>query len=329
VLKVAVVGVGGWGRNHVRVIRQLAGENLVDEVYVVDVDEEKLKYASKVFGAIPSHSIERVAERVDAAIVATPTNMHFQHAMEFIKRGVHVLVEKPFTSNVGEAIRLLEAAERNGLVVTTGFLLRFHPGVRRIKELVEGGGLGDILSIYAKRANYWPQRVGDLGVVKDLMIHDVDLISFITGRRAHIVYAVTGSLRGSYEDYAQALLTYDGFSALLDANWVTPHKTRVFEVTGTKCIARIDFVSNVLTIATPEGISTPLLQFEEPLLAQDRNFLLAVANKGGDVVPSSDILYSLAVCESIVESGIRRSLVSLRDTLRKYGVDEWIEFKLG
>lgn len=322
-LRVAVVGIGGWGKNHVRVIRQLANENLVEEVYVVDIDEEKQRYARRVYNAITAYSIDQIAGKVDAAIVATPTNMHFQHAMSLVGRGVHVLVEKPFTSNMEEAIKLVEGAERRGVVVSTGFLLRFHYGIRKIRDLVARGDLGDILSIYAKRANYWPQRVGDLGVVKDLMIHDVDLISFITGKRARMVFAVTGSIRGHYEDCAQALLAYDGFSALLDANWVTPYKTRLFEITGTRCIAKIDFMTNSLTLATPEGISMPLLHVEEPLLVQDRNFLLAVANKGGEVISPFDILYSLAVCEAIAESGSRGRPVPLDEILNKYEVERF------
>ncbi|MFN3804205.1 MAG: Gfo/Idh/MocA family oxidoreductase [Pyrobaculum sp.] len=297
--KVAVVGIGGWGKNHLRVAAQLAGEGLVEVIYAVDIDEERLRWAERTYRAVAVRGVERAgALDVDAAVVATPTALHLSHAAVFLSRGIPTLVEKPFTATLEETYRLLDVAGRT--LVTTGYLLRFHPGVRYIKSRL--AHLGRFLNAYGKRTSRRPQRPGDVGVVKDLAIHDIDLVAYITGERASLVYARGGSAAGGHEDHAQIFTQHDGGSAIYEANWLTPYKFRKLELTGDRAIFAVDFVAEEVYLYGEDGIYRPRLEPAEPLLQQDREFLKAALGMGGEVVPREDVIYTMKICEAAVAS---------------------------
>ncbi|MEZ0320111.1 MAG: Gfo/Idh/MocA family oxidoreductase [Pyrobaculum sp.] len=132
-LKVAVVGIGGWGKSHVRVLKLLSAEGLVDELYAVDIDENRLKWAQRVYGVSPLKTLdEAIRADVDAAIIATPTKMHYEHALRLLSAGISLLVEKPFAENYMQTVELLDRSR--GVVITTGYVLRFRPAVRCLKE---------------------------------------------------------------------------------------------------------------------------------------------------------------------------------------------------
>ena len=293
-LKVAVVGVGGWGKNHVRVFKLLSAEGLVDELYAVDIDEGRLKWAEKVYGARPLRSIdEAVRADVDAAVVATPTKMHRDHASALLDAGISILVEKPFTENYVQAVELLDRAR--GVVVTTGYVLRFHPAVRYLRDRL--GDLGRVVSIYGRRTSPRPQRPGDVGVVKDLTIHDFDLALYAVGSKASSASAY-GLVEDGQAVHAQIFTRGDRFSSFYESSWTPSYKFRRFEVVGTEGMAAVDFSTDALMFFKHEGTWSPRLSGEEPLLAQDREFLKAVAGRGGYVVPAEDIVYTLKLCDA-------------------------------
>ncbi|RFA95997.1 Gfo/Idh/MocA family protein [Pyrobaculum aerophilum] len=309
-MKVAVVGIGGWGKNHLRVVAQLRGEGLVDTIYAVDIDESRLRWAEKVYGAMAVRGVDAAANiDVDAAIVATPTTLHAAHASVFLSRGIPTLVEKPFAASLQEAYQLIDIAGKT--LVSTGYLLRFHQGVRYVKNNLDK--LGRFLTAYGKRTSRWPLRPGDVGVVKDLAIHDIDLVTYITGLRATSVYASGGSTRGMYEDHVQIFSHYDGASAIYEANWLTPYKFRKLELTGEQGIFIVDFATDEIYFYGEEGVYRPRLEIAEPLLIQDREFLKAASGRGGEVVNREDIIYTMKFCEAAILSIKTGRAVSLGD----------------
>lgn len=312
-LRVAVVGIGGWGKNHVRVFKLLSTEGLVDELYAVDIDEGRLKWAEKVYGAKPLRSIEDVIKaNVDAAVIATPTKMHYEHASLLLSAGISLLVEKPFAENYVQTIELLDKSR--GVVVTTGYVLRFHPAVRYLKEGLHK--LGDVVSVYSRRTSPRPQRVGDVGVIKDLALHDFDLTLYVTGNKAFSVSAY-GLLEGGYVAHAQIFTRGDKFSSFYESSWTPSYKFRRFEVVGTDGMAHVDFSTDSLTFFGRDAVWSPRLTGEEPLFVQDREFLKAVAGKGGYIVPSEDIIYSIKLSDA-AEISIKRKREVYLDELDNF-----------
>lgn len=307
-MKLAVVGIGGWGKNHLRVAALLRGEGLVDEIYAVDIDRERLKWAEKTYGAVPVEGVEKAASRdVDAAIVATPTNLHAEHAAAFLTRGIPTLVEKPFAASLEETYRLLDAAGKT--LVTAGYLLRFHGGVKYVKNNISR--IGKFLAAYGKRTSRWPIRPGDVGVIRDLAVHDIDLVTYLTDKRASAVFAAGGSSRGSYEEYVQIFAIYDGPSAIYEANWLTPYKFRKLEITGETGIYVIDFAVDDVYFYGEEGVVKPRLDLTEPLLLQDREFVKAASGLGGYVVSREDIVYTMKFCDAAARSIKGRRVIYL------------------
>ncbi|MEM1924616.1 MAG: Gfo/Idh/MocA family oxidoreductase [Pyrobaculum sp.] len=309
-MKVAVVGIGGWGKNHLRVVAQLRGEGLVETIYAVDIDEERLKWAEKVYRANPIRGVEKAGNLdVDAAIVATPTTLHAAHSAVFLARGIPTLVEKPFAASLQEAYKIFDLAGKT--LVSTGYLLRFHQGVRYVKNSL--GTFGKFISAYGKRTSRWPIRPGDVGVVRDLAIHDIDLLTYITNKRAVSIYALGGAARGVYEDYVQIFANYGDAAAIFEANWLTPYRFRKLELTGDRGIYVIDFSIDEVYFYGEEGVFKPRLETTEPLLVQDREFLKAARGEGGEVVAREDIIYTLKFCEATLVSLKSRRVVSLEE----------------
>jgi len=314
-LKVAVFGVGGWGINHVRVLRNLYG-NLVRDIIVVDVNVERGKFVSKIYGAKFYSSIEKALadeKDLDAVIISTPTPLHYEHAMAALNNGVHVLIEKPMTDTLDKALKVYDEAKSLGLILAVGFIMRYHPLIDYvINNIVPNNVLGKVITVNSKRTSLWPNRPWDVGVVKDLAIHDIDLLHYIFKEKAQQVYANVGSLRHSYyEDYATMLINYETYSAIFEANWITPYKIRYLSLTGEKAVVNLDFVEDELTIFKEDGILKPKIIMREPLLLEDKDFLEAIISKREPKATGIDGIRALAVCEAIIKSAKNGKIVEV------------------
>ncbi len=207
-LGVAVIGTGFWGRNHARAYKELESTNLVA---ICDVNAERARNVADQFGVKAYTDSSRMLKNseIEAVSVCTWSTTLAKEALKALEAGKHVLVEKPMAANTKQANKLLETAEENGLHLTVGFLMRFIPGLQNIREAIENKKVGELVCATAKRVSQWPERIGDVGVVKDTAIHDIDVMRYITREDPITVYAKTGSMRhGKFEDYAQIMLTY-------------------------------------------------------------------------------------------------------------------------
>ena len=178
-LGVAVIGTGQWGKNHARVYKELPSTELIA---VCDVNAERAKAMAQQYGVKAySDSTEMLKDKdIQAVNVCTWSTILAQEAMKVLNAGKHVLVEKPMATNPEQARQLVKTAEENGLHLTVGFLMRFIPGLQHIRQSVENKKIGELVCVTAKRVSQWPERIGDVGVVKDTAIHDIDVMRFIS-----------------------------------------------------------------------------------------------------------------------------------------------------
>jgi UDP-N-acetylglucosamine 3-dehydrogenase len=237
-----------------------------------------------------------------------------KEALKALKAGKHVLVEKPMATNTKQAEKLLEIAEKNGLHLTVGFLMRFIPGLQRIREAVENKKIGKLVCVTAKRVSQWPERIGDVGVVKDTAIHDIDVMRYLSNEDPITVYAKAGSMRHKkFEDYAQIMLAYeDGKSAFIESNWLTPYKTRMLTVTGSEAIMRLDYITQELWIEQQKETFQPRYPFQEPLKLELLNFAECILEKKKPLVTGTDGVKALKIAEAALRSSAINRAIKLK-----------------
>jgi len=312
-LGVAVIGTGFWGRNHARVFKELEETELLA---VCDINAERAKNVAKQFGVRAYTSMGKLLKRKDVEAVSNcvwSLNLA-KETLKALKAGKHVLVEKPMATNVKQAEKLLETAEEEGLHLSVGFLMRFIPGIQHMKNAVEDKTIGNLVCATAKRVSEWPERIGDVGVVKDTAIHDIDIIRYLFGEEPIAVYAKTGSMKyKKFEDYAQIMLTFEGGkSAFIESNWLTPYKTRTLVVTGSKAIMKLDYITQELTIEDAKKTLQPRYPWQEPLKLELQHFANCILKKEKPLITGTDGLKALQIAEAALKSSATGRAVKLR-----------------
>jgi UDP-N-acetylglucosamine 3-dehydrogenase len=312
-LKVAVIGTGFWGKNHARVYKELAETELSA---ICDIDAERASSVAKQFGVTPYTSVEKMLknEDVEAVSVCTWSTSLAKEATKAAKKGKHILVEKPMAANTKQAEKLLETAEKMGVHLTVGFLMRFIPGLQHMKKAIENKEIGELVCATAKRVSQWPERIGDVGVVKDTAIHDIDVMRYLFNEDPIAVYAKTGSMRyKKFEDYAQIMLTFEGGkSAFIESNWLTPYKTRILIATGSEAIMRLDYITQELTVENAKETVQPRYQIQEPLKLELQHFANCILKKEKPLITGLDGLKALRIAESAIKSSSTDRTVRLK-----------------
>ena len=312
-LGVAVIGTGFWGRNHARVFKELEETELIA---VCDINAERAKNVAKQFGVKSYTNSGKMLKNkeIKAVSLCTWSTNLAKEALKALKAGKHILVEKPMAANVKQAKELLDTAEKEELHLTVGFLMRFIPGLQHIKKTVESKKIGDLVCAMAKRVSQWPERVGDVGVVKDTAIHDIDVMRYIFNEDPIAVYAKTGSMRHrKFEDYAQIMLTYKGGkSAFIESNWLTPYKTRTLVVTGSEGIMKLDYITQELTIENAKETVQPRYPWQEPLKLELKHFANCILRKEKPVITGIDGLKALQIAEAAIKSSAKGKVIKLK-----------------
>ncbi|MGD0160163.1 MAG: Gfo/Idh/MocA family oxidoreductase [Candidatus Bathyarchaeia archaeon] len=312
-VKTAVIGTGSWGKNHARTYKELAETELLA---ICDIDAERANNLAKQLGVTPYSSVEKMLrnEDIEAVSVCTWSTSLAKEATKAVEHGKHVLVEKPMAANTKQAEKLLAASEKMGVLLTVGFLMRFIPGLREMKKAVENKSIGELVCATAKRVSQWPERIGDVGVVKDTAIHDIDVMLYLFNQDPISVYAKTGNMKHKkFEDYAQIMLTFEGGkSAFIESNWLTPYKTRILTATGSDAILKLDYITQELTVEDATQTMQPRYQIQEPLKLELQHFANCILKKEKPLVTGLDGLKALRIAESAIKSSMTDRIIKLK-----------------
>lgn len=312
-LGVAVVGTGFWGRNHARNFKELEETELIA---VCDINTERAKKVAKQFHVKAYTNTGKMLKNknIEALSICTWSTNLAKEALKALKKGKHVLVEKPMATNVKQAKKLLETAEKEGVYLSVGFLMRFIPGVQHIKKAIETKTIGELVCATAKRVSQWPERIGDVGVVKDMAIHDIDIMRYLFREDPTGVYAKTGIMkRKKFEDYSQIMLTFkSGKTAFIESNWLTPYKTRILIVTGSEAIMKLDYITQELTIEDAKKTVQPRYQWQEPLKLELQHFANCILKKEKPLITGIDGLKALQIAEAALKSSATGKVVKLK-----------------
>lgn len=300
-MRVGVIGVGTIGRHHARIYSQLPGAELIG---IADSDGKVATAIAESYNCRPyTDYVDLLEQRPDAASIAVPTTLHYKIAMDAIRRGVNILVEKPIADTVENATRMIEAAKQGGVKLAVGHIERFNPAITRLKELVDAGQLGDIISISAKRVGPYTPRIRDVGIILDLGTHDIDIMSYLCGQKLREVYTLAGSVVHNHEDHAIIMLNFgEGVSGVIETNWLTPHKVRNLTVIGSRGIAEVNYLDSTLKISDSEWIREAKIEKDEPLKLELRHFVDCVRQDKEPLVTGADGKRALEVALAAVVS---------------------------
>lgn len=324
-VRIGIIGAGFWGRNHARVLSELEGASLEA---VCDIDVERAREVAAKYRAARYYKdymdvLKR--EDIDAVTVCTPSTTHASICLDALRSGKDVLVEKPMATNLAECVSIVDACRSSGRRLMVGFIERFNSAVRIAKEQLLQERIGRPLLIYGRRIGPWPERIGDVGVVKDTSIHDIDLAIHLFDEKPLVAYASGGSIRHNLEDYVHALISFRGErNAILEANWLTPRKKRELKITGTDGVIHIEFLSSEVVIEKSEGVYIPSNSPAEPLKAE-LQFFASSLQSGATLSPNEiDGTWAMAVAEGVLLSMRKKQPVYINDLLKEHGLHGWI-----
>jgi predicted dehydrogenase len=243
-MRVAVIGVGHLGRHHARILAGLPGVQLVA---VADARIEQARTVAEPLGAEAVADYRDLLDRVDAVSVAVPTFLHREVAGAFLERGIHAMVEKPLASSLEEAEALVDLAKSHGATLQVGHIERFNPVLAALQEARFRPRY-----ITAERSGTYTFRSTDIGVVLDLMIHDIDLILSLNESAIVGVEAMGVSVFGQHEDVANARIRFeDGCIADLTASRASFAASRKMRLWGSEGYATVDFAAKTATFVRP------------------------------------------------------------------------------
>ena len=291
-LRVGVVGLGYWGPNLARNFDRLPEAELA---WVCDSSEQALERWRREFPAARAAGDldELLADGdLDAVAVATHVPSHAELAVRVLEAGRHCFVEKPLAQSAADGERVVETARASGRVLMVGHLLEYHPGVQKLKELVDSGELGEVRYVYSHRLNLGKLRA-DENALWSLGAHDVSVVLLLAGEEPYESRAVGESyMRDGIEDVVFSYLRFpSGIAAHLHLSWLDPHKERRFTVVGSRRMATFDdmalerkvtvydkgfdqdYASYGEYIARSGDIHSPRISNEEPLRIECRHFL--------------------------------------------------------
>lgn len=300
-IRAGVIGAGAMGQHHVRIYSEMENVELVG---ISDVSEARVKELSEQYNTKGFTDYkELLAQGLDAVSIVVPTTLHMQVGLDVIASGANLLVEKPIADTLENAEKLTRAAKDAGVKLMVGHIERFNPAVTKLKEIIDSGLLGKIVSISTRRVGPYNPRIRDVGIILDLGVHDIDAISYLYGNKVSEVYAIAGKDIHSQEDHASIMLKFNGDKAgVVETNWLTPHKVRKMTVIGINGVAYLDYNEQTVSIHDGEWIREAKIETAEPLKRELEHFVDAVRRGDEPIVSGEDGKHALEVAQAAIES---------------------------
>ncbi len=278
-VRVGVIGVGHIGAHHARIYSQIPHVKLAG---VVDIDEKRREKVAGDYDTIPYANYGDIFDKVDAVSVVVPTDLHYPVAKDFLRRGVHCLIEKPITRSLEEAGDLLSIARKKNLILQIGHIERFNSAIVEAQKYIK-----EPKFIEAYRLGPYDPRTSNIGVVLDLMIHDIDIVLYLVRSPVKSIDAIGGSILSQNEDIANARIHFqNGCVANISASRVSLEKFRKIRIFQKDVYISLDYVKQSLKIYRKKGkevksmkdmmILRPQLQKTDPLREELTHFVQCV-----------------------------------------------------
>ena len=310
-VNISLIGVGRMGQFHLNVINQINSINLAG---IYDADKNHLNEISSKYNLNSFKSLDEAIDKCDAVIIASPTKFHFDIAKKSVQKGKHVLVEKPMTENYIQAEELEAIVKEKNIIFQVGHVERFNGAVQELHHIIENPYL-----IEARRLAPFTPRITDVGVVFDIMIHDLDIVTSLV-KKPLIRFSASGKrIKTKNEDIASALLEFEGETiATISASRVTQEKIRTLAISSEEAHFILDYTTQDITIhrqaASQSKIKTSIginytqesiiervfIHRDNPLKLEDEHFANCILGKDKKLVSIEDDVRTIKLTEDIL-----------------------------
>ena len=299
-MKVVQIGVGDWGKNHPRVLSEFGVLSAI-----CDANSQLAEKFGKKYSVNFYNSVENLLEKeeFDAALICTPTFTHSDITTRLIENKKHVFVEKPMTYLSEDGQNLIDAAKRNNVILTCGYIERFNPAVASVKDFIKSQKYGDLIRLEFYREHRMPQHIKDVGVIYDTSVHDIDTAMWLFDETPEVVFAIAGTINHEHEDFATITLGFkDNKTATISSNWITPIRVRNFNAVCTDARIFSDFITQEIRIETDGNTENPKNEKAEPLSLEIKNFLDSIEGKNDLLVKPEQAVNVTKIAEAALLS---------------------------
>ena len=313
-VKMALVGVGGWGKNHARALKELYKEGLIHSLIFCDTDQKRVQEA-----AGPDvkwcTDYKELFGKVDAVSIASPTSTHFKIAKDFLSNGIDVLVEKPISETTKEAMELEAIAKKKKAILMVGHIFVYNQITHYIKEFIDSGKLGDVYYLFGSFSGLKDLR-SDSGTTHTYIVHHIAVANYLFGEPTKVAGARCMFLRKEFEDVTLVVLRYGSIMAYFDASWLPPGKTRSLTIVGSKATIVADLLNQKIEIHNNrfegmKAIQGPVekpyvdmasLRWEEPLKSELKHFLHSVKTRDAPLTDGKSAVSVMRVVDKLTAS---------------------------
>jgi predicted dehydrogenase len=298
-VKVGVIGVGYLGQHHARIYSGMAGVELVG---IMDESVERASEIGEAFSCTVYGEMEGLIRECDALSIAAPTPLHYDIAMKCLEYGKDILVEKPITVTVEEADELIDVAGKKGLILQVGHLERFNPAVMEIEKYMNKPQFFE-----SERSSPFIERAAGVDVTLDLMIHDIDIILFLSGSQPKNVSAVGTAVLSEKLDVAKAWINFEnGVSALISAGRLSQDKTRKLKIFQEDSYIVLDYQQAMIkrhykTDTNKIMHDTIKPEDREPLMEELHDFIRCINDRSKPVVSGTEARNALKIALNITD----------------------------
>ena len=317
-LRVGLIGQGMMGKNHLRILSTLSGIEFIGVADPISFENtsEKLSY-----GLFADYK-DLLSQNLDYCVIAAPTGYHKEIAIAALNKGVNCLVEKPVAVNFTDALEIKVVADKLSLLVGIGHIERYNAAIRELRRRLLAGELGSIYQISIRRQGPFPSRIADVGVVKDLATHDIDLVMWLSGSKFASINAQTAHRSGrQHEDLVSINGQLENSTVVnVLVNWLSPLKERSIIITGEKGAFVVDTLNSDLTFyengihevsqdayllfkgVVQGNVTTFAFDKPEPLLLEHEHFRDKLLGKEADIVSIAEGVETVRIADAVLES---------------------------
>jgi len=318
------VGVGKFGRNHLRVLKELERKGLCILYCAIDINTRILDEIHKDYKLKTSTSLDQFLDDVDAVDIVTPSSTHYNICKKCLKAGKHVFVEKPLTMSYTEAKELVQLAKGKNKILMVGHIFRYNRAVQKIKELIKRGELGKVYYMFGHFMGLKNPR-NDTGALYNYAVHHIDIYNYLLDKIPEEILCCTGHFlgRGNFEDMFVLTLRYpSNILGIIEGSWLSPRKFRDLTVVGSRRSVVSDLLKQTIEVyesyiekregrlnAVDRGKREIKIDLEEPLKLELLDFIESIKTMREPLASGKSALKAILVIEKALESAkLRRSV---------------------